>query len=273
MKALTAREVQLGELEVAKRLDEICEKLKLRYFLAYGTLLGAVRHKGFIPWDDDIDIMMPRPDYEKLVEYLISHEAEIAPLKLMHYKSSKDYIYPISRLVDTRYWIDYPNACDYGLGLFVDLYPVDGCGNTAEEADRIMHSNYKSVMMLSLAGLDKFQRSTSGEFIRTAVKFAAYCYAKCRGANYFARKLDEMGKRYDYEDCEYVNLTIWDTYVKPFKREQFDNIQRMQFEDAMLCAPARYDEILTQLYGDYMKLPSEEEQIGHHFYTAYLKEE
>ena len=98
MKELTAREVQLGELSVAKQFDAICKRLNLRYWLMYGTLLGAVRHQGFIPWDDDVDVMMPRPDYEKLIDYLIAHENEFAPLKLMHYRSNPNYIYPIARL-------------------------------------------------------------------------------------------------------------------------------------------------------------------------------
>ena len=74
MKELNAREVQLGELSILKKMAQICEDLGLRYFLMYGTLLGAIRHQGFIPWDDDIDVAMPRPDYDKLMEYLISHE-------------------------------------------------------------------------------------------------------------------------------------------------------------------------------------------------------
>ena len=273
MKALTAREVQLGELNVVKKLDEICEKLNLRYFLTYGTLLGAVRHKGFIPWDDDVDVMMPRPDYEKLVAYLISHEKECMPYKLMHYKTNKDYIYPISRLVDTRYWIDYQDAKDYGLGLFVDIYPLDGCGNTAEEAAQLMKRGRWDIKLISLAGLDKFSRSVSGGFLRSVGKFAGYCYAKFRGTQYFAAKLDAIGKACSYDESSYVNLTIWDTSVKPFKKELFASVERMQFEDAMLCVPSRYDEILTQCYGDYMKLPPEDQQVAHHYYTAYLKEE
>ena len=272
MKALTPREVQLGELEVMKELDKLCEKLNLRYFLTYGTLLGAVRHQGFIPWDDDVDVMMPRPDYEKLIAYLMEHTEEIAPLKLMHYKTNKKYIYPIARLVDTRYWIDYQGAADYGLGLFVDIYPLDGCGNSADEAEQIMNSSKKAVSMIDLAGKDKFYSSASGGAIRNVIKFLAYCYVKLRGVNHFVAKLDQQGKQRPYES-EYVNLTTWFTAVKPFKRDLFEQVERMQFEDAMLWVPSRYDEILKQCYGDYRKLPPEDQQIAHHYYTAYLLEE
>ena len=73
MKALTAREVQLGEFEILKKFAQICSKKGFKYYLFYGTLIGAVRHQGFIPWDDDVDVMMPRADYEKLLEYLLAH--------------------------------------------------------------------------------------------------------------------------------------------------------------------------------------------------------
>lgn len=273
MKALTPREVQLGELEVLKSLDALCNRLGLRYFLTYGTLLGAVRHQGFIPWDDDVDVMMPRPDYEKLIAYLMAHQEEIAPLKLMHYKTNKQYIYSISRLCDTRYWIDYQGATDYGLGLFVDIYPLDGCGNTLEEAEQIMNSSKMDLAMIGLAGENKFHHSVTGGLVRSAGKFLAYCYAKLLGANHFAAKLDARGKSRPYES-KYVNLTVWSTTVRrPFERAFFEELTRMPFEDAMLCVPSRYDEVLRQCYGDYMKLPPDDQQIAHHYYTAYLKED
>ena len=273
MKALTAREVQLGELEVLKKLDEICGQLNLRYFLTYGTLLGAVRHQGFIPWDDDVDVMMPRPDYEKLIAYLRANEKELAPFKLMHYETNKEYVYPISRFVDTRYWIDYEGTTDYGLGLFVDIYPLDGCGNTAEEAGKIMKSNKPDITLMGFAGADKYKLCVNGGFLRSAVKLIAYWYAKLRGTYYFARKLDKKGQRYAYDAYDYVNLTIWATGVKWFKKEWFAGIERIQFEDTMFCVPSGYHEILAQCYGDYMKLPPEDQQIAHHYYTAYLKDE
>ena len=273
MKALTPREVQLGELEVLKALDDICNRLNLRYFLTYGTLLGAVRHQGFIPWDDDIDVMMPRPDYEKLIAYFMAHEDEIAPLKLLHYKTNKKYIYPISRLCDIRYWVDYQGATNYGLGLFVDIYPLDGCGNTQEEAKRIMESSKMDITLIGLAGVDKYRPSLSGGIFRSVLKFLGYCYAKLIGAQCLARRLDARGKKHSYENNQYVNLTVWVTGVKPFKKELFESIDRIHFEDALLCVPSRYDEVLTQCYGDYMKLPPEDQRVAHHNYTAYLIKE
>lgn len=97
MQEMTNKEMQEVELEILKVLSKICEEQKLDYFLMYGTLLGAARHKGFIPWDDDLDIMMKRSDYDKLIEYLIEHEKELAPYKLFSKSNNANYPFMISR--------------------------------------------------------------------------------------------------------------------------------------------------------------------------------
>lgn len=140
MKELSLREVQLGELEILKRLDSICREQGLKYFLYAGTMIGAVRHKAFIPWDDDIDVAMPRRDYDRLMAWWDEHGAQEAPLRMMNIHTNPKYIYPISRLCDTRYQVDYEGTREYGLGLFVDIYPFDGCGSTQEEAEQILQS-------------------------------------------------------------------------------------------------------------------------------------
>ena len=140
MKELSLREVQLGELEILKRLDSICREQGLKYFLYAGTMIGAVRHKAFIPWDDDIDVAMPRRDYDRLMAWWDEHGAQEAPLQMMNIHTNPKYISPISRLCDTRYQVDYEGTREYGLGLFVDIYPFDGCGSTQEEAEQILQS-------------------------------------------------------------------------------------------------------------------------------------
>lgn len=271
MQKLTEREVQLGELEVLKSFAVLCEKLNLRYCLMYGTLLGAVRHHAFIPWDDDVDVAMPRPDYEKLLDYLISHEQEIKPLKLMHYRTNKDYIYPISRLCDTRYYVDYQDAMDYGLGLFIDIYPIDGCGNTPEDIAWLVNKNKRLITMTFLAGQSKFVGSRTSGW-RTPFKFVTYCLAKLVGAKPFINRLEKNSKKFLYDESELVNCTIWDVSGVGFDRVMFEDTELMQFEDGYFRVPKAYDAMLRQTYGDYMQLPPEIDRIGHHFYTAYLIE-
>ncbi len=271
MKEITPREVQLGELAVLKKISEICEEQGLRYFLFYGTLIGAVRHKGFIPWDDDIDIVMPRPDYEKLLEYMMQHEKELLPFKLMNYRINDDYIYPISRFCDTSYVIDYCGAKEYGLGLFVDIYPFDGSGNTPEEAKAIMAENQKLVNCVFQAGQKKFKKSQTAWW-RTPIKFAIYCYAKLYGAKKFMKKIEKNAMKHSFEKDLYCNCNIWDNVSYYFRRDMFDSYIYMPFEDSQFRVPENYDEVLKDCYGDYMQLPPEEERVGHHYYTAYRKD-
>lgn len=272
MRKISEREVQLGELEVLKRIAEICEEQKLRYCLVFGTLIGAVRHHGFIPWDDDIDIAMPRPDYEKLVTYCTEHEKELYPLKLMNYRTNKDYIYPISRLCDTRYYIDYKGAVQYGLGLFVDIYPMDGCGNTKEEQDALVKKNNFLVSAVYQSGQKKFEASKTS-ILRTPIKLALYCYSKLMGPRYFIKKLEKNSLQHSFESNELVNCTIWDGLGYGYKKSYFEDTILMPFEDAEFRVPREYDEMLRQYYGDYMQLPPEEERVGHHYYEAFLKDE
>lgn len=89
-----------------------------------------MRHKGFIPWDDDVDIMMPRDDYQKLISYFKDNSEKLKPLELFSYYNNEKYPHMISRISDSRYILDVDNEADYGIGLFVDIYPMDGVGNS-----------------------------------------------------------------------------------------------------------------------------------------------
>lgn len=274
MKELTLREIQLGELQVLKKFAEICENNGFKYFIAYGTLIGAVRHKGFIPWDDDVDVAMPRADYNKLVTYCREHTSELAPFVLKHYSLDKNYIYPISRLCDTRYVIDYSDAADYGLGLFIDIYPYDGCGNSIDGAEKLYNKLNYIRACVTVAGNSHFIFSRTA-FWRNIVKFPLYCFSKICGLNNLLKKLDEKAQEYEYNDSNFLYCIVWGggTDIKhPTKKSFFDNIVYLEFEGCKFPAPAQFDEWLRNTYGDYMQLPPEEERIAHHYYKAYLKE-
>lgn len=268
MKELSLREIQLGQLNVLKKLAALCDTLGVRYYLFYGTLIGAIRHGGFIPWDDDIDVMMPRPDYEKLLAYCAEHAQELKPFVLMNAQSNAEYIYPISRLCDTRYYVDYAGVKSYGLGLFVDIYPFDGCGNTPEEAKAILASQQMSFKFLCLANSDRFAPSNRGA-LRTVIRFGSYVVAKLMGFRYYLRRLEQTAKSHAYADSKYVACSAWELQGY-FERADLEEAMVVHFEDADFTIPAAYDKILRQTYGDYMQLPPEADRIAHHYYTAYL---
>lgn len=130
MRELTIKETQAVSLEILYTITQICEKQGLRYSLIYGTLIGAIRHQDYIPWDDDVDIMMPRPDYEKLLKYLEKHIKDYTYLRVFNCDKCKKYPYMITRISDDRYIIKMENEKPYGMGIFIDIYPYDGLGMT-----------------------------------------------------------------------------------------------------------------------------------------------
>ena len=126
--SLKIEEIQEVSLRILKRITSVCEEHGFRYTLAFGTLIGAIRHKGFIPWDDDVDILMPRPDYERFILYLTNHPIE--DLKVFNWKCVKNYPLGITRICDMRYRVLENNFIDFDHGIFVDVYPVDGLANS-----------------------------------------------------------------------------------------------------------------------------------------------
>lgn len=264
MRELTLQEIQQGSFQVLLKFKEICEQNNLKYFLAYGTLIGAIRHKGFIPWDDDIDVWMPRPDYERFIQYCIDHESELRNFVLKHYKTCKEYIYPIARFVDARYKIEYMNAKDYGLGLFIDIYPLDGviAGNKKQIRTR---NNY--MRKISVLGANHYIKSPN--WFKNIFKYVYYETHKNKDLNKFIATCDKFAQKCDYDMFSHVGCVVWGPPECLDKRD-FESEQRVYFNGEVFNAPIGYDHILTELFGDYMTPPPESERIAHHFYKAYL---
>lgn len=267
MKELTLSEIQQDSFKVLLAFKEICEKNNFQYFLAYGTLIGALRHKGFIPWDDDIDVWMPRPDYEKFVQYCIDNESSLGVLTLKHYRTCKEYIYPIARLVDTRYKIDYTDAKDYGLGLFVDIYPLDGVNPDAVKHIKKIKRQISKISCLGKTSFIPAQRKW-----KNIIKFPYYYLNRRKYLSKLIKKIDMLGQKYGYEQSSIVGCAVWEPDER-FNKEDFLNATGTTFCDYSFTAPIGYDSLLKSLYGDYMQLPPESERIAHHFYKAYVIED
>jgi len=143
------REIQLVSLEILHTVATICEEQNFRYSLIYGTLIGAIRHHGYIPWDDDVDIMMPRRDYDQFLEYMKIHRKEYPDLRIFNLDECKEYPYMITRISDDRYIIKMENEKPYGMGVFIDIYPYDGLGTTEKEAVTYDYFQKNSINLLN----------------------------------------------------------------------------------------------------------------------------
>jgi lipopolysaccharide cholinephosphotransferase len=267
-KTLTLREIQLSSLDILEKIDNICSKLDIDYFVMYGTLIGAVRHQGFIPWDDDVDIMMPRQDYLKLAEYFRSVNRD-ATLRLFTV-DDEDYPYMIPRVSDVRYEISVENEKHCGMGTFVDIYPIDEISDNLQTSIRTGRY-YGMLSSLFFMSTRISYPKTSG-FVKNLIKRPAFSLAKLLGKKNLQRKLN-----IEYEGelrTRYVGCLQWmtsDYRRNVFERELLLGRKRMPFEGIEVNVPENYHQILTDYYGDYMKLPPIELQKPHHLYEARRK--
>ncbi len=271
--ALTLEQIHQGTLEILKKIIVICDELHINYYMAYGTLLGAVRHQGFIPWDDDLDILMLRPDYDKFVDYCYANEAALFPLKLMGPDNTPDYPFNVWRFCDLRYRMESEEVSDAGMGMFIDVYCLDGAGNDPEEAVRkIGKQKWFYTSSLLSAVHPRYSPSTRG-ILGNLVKFPGYCLAKLLGARFFQNRLLKLKDTFSLEDSQYVVNMIWEWPMKPNLKAHYQSYTYLPFEGIQVKVPVAYDTVLRNSYGDYMVLPPEDKRAPHHAYSLYRKPE
>ena len=254
------------ELENLRMLMEICEKNHLRYYLIGGSLLGAMRHKGFIPWDDDIDVGLPRPDYNRFVQIAKGYLPAHMDVKTM--TSDPNYKCYFTRLINNKkkiYW-------DHGqytavIGVWMDVFPLDGLPK-----NRLLRKLQVFRVKLNKA-LYKFtqidyvttNRTNRPLSERVLIRFAQLTHiGKLMDADKRLKKLDRAVQRYDYDTCAYA----WNFYGCYGKREIVPHIQlggsrTAQFEGMQVSIPEAAEDYLTSIYGDYMKLPPEDQRKSH----------
>lgn len=277
MKELSLREIQLSSLNILKVVADICEKQSINYSLAYGSLLGAVRHKGFIPWDDDLDIMMSRPEYERFIEYFLAHQKEMYPLKLLNMDTEPKCPHVISRVTDTNYYLKVKNEKEYGLGTFIDIYVIDGLGDNEKEAASVIKKTMAYPTFIFLATRKHYNSGFAKGFLRKSVKFIMYLYAHFMGKWYFVNKLHKKLELLKYENSRYVGIAAWggrpkNPYEKVMRKEWIENTFLVDFEQYKIRISKYYDEILKLNFGNYMQLPPPKDRVPHHLYKAYKKQ-
>lgn len=276
---LELKEIQLIELNILKEIDLLCKKNNIRYFLVGGTQLGAVRHKGFIPWDDDIDIGMPRVDYEKFIR--IINDASPHWIKIQTYDNTHNFPYNFAKVIDIRTKLVEKSTQHLDLisGVFVDVFPLDGA--PVNEIKKKIHY-FKVRLLKAKIATYYFKKDTilgvgkkEGFMIKTIKEFV---YKILVVVNKFSqpiimqRKLDSLLKKYCFDQSLIMGnyLGAWG-YKELMPREFFGEGKEVIFEKNTFSAVDKTHEYLSTLYGDYMKLPPIEKQKSHHnFYEIIL---
>ena len=272
MREIDTREMKNRLLSIAEYIDGLCNENGLTLFMSGGTLLGAVRHKGFIPWDDDIDMYLSRPDYEKLIE-IFKEQGNNGKYKLLSHELDENYLYPFAKLIDTdTVLIEAGGDAGVEMGLFLDIFPIDGLGNSVKQAKKHMKKCNKWIT-LNLSLLVKPWRKNRS-FIKNFAIACIKVIAKAYGANKIHKKLKALVASLPYEESHYVGEFIDEIGDKRImlKSEMYEDYELMDFENIKLKAPKNWDKFLRQFYGDYMQLPPEEKRVLTHGYQLFEKD-
>lgn len=259
MSKLSTREIQLSCLEVLKAFDALCRENQLTYFLSGGTLLGAIRHRGFIPWDDDVDVMMPRADYQRLIR--------LAPQKIdprwgfYSLDSRSDYGRPWTRMTDAKTRRSTSALfSDDSSGTYIDIFPIDGMPEGARATKRFLRRIRLNDMLWRTA----MRQSVGKKERMQALKKLSAALLRPIGPNPFARRMNRIAMRQSYSGrFRGVSMITHYGAREKMPAEVFDHAVEVDFEGLRLPAPCGYDIYLTKLYGDYMQLPPEHRRVTH----------
>lgn len=274
MKEIQLDELKQIELNLLIKIDAICREHGWKYSLGGGTLLGAIRHKGFIPWDDDIDIAMPRPDYEAFLKYGIEHGNEQS-IQIVSSKTNSCYADMAAKVCDTNTLIEEANIDREGLsmGVYVDVFPIDGLGDKDNAKKHFNAMRFERELLVA-RNWKKFFRSKTHSWYIEPVRFAFWVMSRFVSAPKLVEKVEAYYARFPLEKSEYSAIVCGNYREKEiFPTEVHNTFAEVEFEGKRFMAYAKYDEYLKGIYGDYMKLPPKEEQVSHHLFKAYKRSE
>lgn len=237
------KDIRLHQMNIMKYLKKVCEENNIDYYLAYGTLLGGVRHRGFIPWDDDVDIYIKGKDVDRLARLINQSDR----YKMVTCNNCEDFFDQIPLLVDCNSVVDlncFPLQATTGIS--IDIFPLYGVPSKEKELETYVEK-------LKNLEMEKWN--------------CLYDKKKCHLATL---KLNEYISSYDFDESEYTGFFLSPYFTKDYIRtECFAEKQYIMYEDEEYCIPGGYEEVLTTIYGDYMQLPPVEKRGKRHYYKAY----
>ncbi len=272
MKHLSLSEIQDKEYAMLCDFADVCEKNHLTYGLSGGTLLGAVRHGGFIPWDDDIDIEMPRPDYDKLMKIADREFAKINSC----YKYSTPYndpnnIHPYCKLcaMDTTSII-LPKSKRIKSHLYIDVFPIEGMPNSAKAQEKHRLKVYRRVLALYGLKIAKYKINEYRDPFRKTIWRAASIINDVIPTTFMIKYVDKLVHKYKFnsgKDNADIVAGYADREIMP--KQVFTYVKMFKFRDRIFYGKEKYDYYLTNIYGDYMKIPPKSQQIHHDMEVYY----
>ncbi len=258
---LNTKEKQKASLEALIFLHSFCKDKGLIYYLAYGTLIGAVRHHGFIPWDDDVDVFVPRPDYEKL---LMNFNDPSGTFKLCTCFNNPTYVLPYAKIQNMKTIRISPDGTILDEGIGIDLFPLDGISSDIYEAEQLFRKENEKFRHI-VQRYDRLRYTQPKDPISFLKSVAGKTYYKTGYLKRIGQQISKNPFHSDYNNCSKVvpAIGVHSGAFRVFEKEWFEPIE-MEFEGIELVGPKGYDKILRIIYGDYMIVPPEGERASTH---------
>lgn len=271
MKELTLIERQQLALAVLEHIDLLCRTLSLNYSLTGGTLLGAVRHKGFIPWDDDIDILMPRSDFETLKSYFLTNSDPLC--HWVSYDTDDRYGYFFAKIVHSDTFVIDPfcNFREAPLGVAVDVFPVDELGETQQKAEKNINKIKGLIYLLIASNWGKYFRSFSRPWYVEPIRLMLFVLSRLTKPRWLINKINEVCEIPSKKKKKFWGIIMFANNRYVHEKTFFQDYHELEFEGRRFQVLKLYEQMLTELYGDYMKLPPKEKRMTHHHGHFYHK--
>lgn len=241
-----------------------CVENNLKYYILGGTMLGAARHQGFIPWDDDVDVGMPRSDYDKFIE--LSRNKKFGDFIIESIDTDKnDFLYGYSKIYDTESTLIENTRLKIKRGIYIDLFPLDGVSNNRNEIEGYVKpilQKYKFLLARTCA-VSKRRKW----YKNAAILFARMLPGRIADDKKLMLNIDRLCRRRDYYACEYVGNLLGNWGIREIvPRSVMGEPKLYRFEDLEVYGVSDYDAYLTSLYGDWRQPPPADKQITHHDY-------
>lgn len=272
MKEICHNELKKIEVEDLKRLQldildfvvSFCEENRIKYWLDSGTLLGAIRHKGYIPWDDDIDIGMLREDFDKFKSIFKDPNGRFV---FRNIETDKDFHYAFGKVLDTKTVLYEPDINGHKICVYIDVFVYDNAIDLKDANKR-----YRIRDWLRFFSNQRYLRVVcKGNLLRKIIIGAFRVLLRIFPKTFFVRKIARNSKKYMKRDTKYVgNFTAHAKMI--CEKDVFDHFITAEFEGKTYKIPAGYDRWLKAFYGDYMQLPPEGKRVSHHSFEAFMKE-
>ena len=253
-------------VEMLRWLVDFLEKNNLRYYVVEGTMLGAVRHEGLIPWDDDVDIGMPRADYEKLIELLAN---PVDHYVIESYKSTaKDYVYAFAKFYDMNTSMTEKLYKNVKRGVYIDIFPLDAWDSNINKARKEVKRIKHSMFWLSIT---KLRKAVSSNKLKQFVMSFVILFGKMLTSKLFVNRIIKLAYKNQTDTSAYLGCKSWCIYGdrEIIPAEVFSDSVELEFEGEKFKSPIGYDTYLRSLYGDYWQDPPIQNQKTHHTFKAY----